>query len=258
MTTPAPSAPLAYDEQGHGDPLLLVHAFPLDARMWQPQRDALAARFRVITPDLRGFGRSAALPPAPSIDAHADDLAALLDHLALPCAAVLGLSMGGYIALAFARRHPSRLSRLALADTRAGADSAEARASREQNIALVQQSGVGALVEALLPRLLSACASEELREQVRAIASAQSPDGVTAALAAMRDRPDATAALATLTVPTLVLVGREDGVTSPAETRGMAAQIPSARYAELPSAGHLANLEAPEAFTRTLEEFLAR
>jgi 3-oxoadipate enol-lactonase len=249
---------VAYDDVGTGEPIVLIHAFPLDARMWQPQRDALAGSHRVITPDLRGFGRSTATPPPRTIDAHADDVAALLDHLVIPCATVLGLSMGGYVALALARRHRARLARLVLADTRAAADTAEGRAARDRNIALVESQGVAAMLDGMLPRLVSPDAPADVVATVRAIGASQSPVGITAALAALRDRPDATKDLASLALPVLVLVGREDTLTPPAEARALADAIPSATLVEIPGAGHLANLEAPAPFNRALLDFLAR
>ena len=146
----------AFDDKGSGEPLILLHAFPLDGRMWLAQRDELAGSARIIVPDLRGFGRSVDLPPAQSIDDYADDVVALLDKFRIERATVVGLSMGGYVALALARRAPHRLARLGLADTRSLADSSEGRKGRDQNIALVKSEGVPALVERLLPKLLSA------------------------------------------------------------------------------------------------------
>src|SRR5258708_7458939 len=138
-------ADLCFDDTGRGEPLVLLHAFPLDGRMWLAQKDELAGSVRVIVPDLRGFGRSAELAPAHSMGEYADDVAALLDTLGIDRATIVGLSMGGYIALALARLHPHRLSRLGLADTRSLPDSVEGRAARDQNIALVKSEGVAPL-----------------------------------------------------------------------------------------------------------------
>lgn len=249
---------LPHDDKGSGEPLVLVHAFPLDARMWQPQLDALAAHVRVIAPDLRGFGRAGTAPLPRTLDEHADDLAALLDARSIPRATLLGLSMGGYIALAFVRRHPSRLSGLILADTRASADTPEARQGRDRAIALVRSSGVEALIEELLPKLLVSGPDSELARKVRDIARSQSPEGVVAALTAMRDRLDATELLHTIAVPTLVLVGSEDRLTTVSEVRAMAEKLPNATVVELQGAGHLSNLEAPEAFNQAVLRFLRR
>lgn len=255
--TSSPS-PLPHDDLGAGAPLLLLHAFPLDARMWAPQLAALSAKHRVVTPDLAGFGRARALDPRLSLDAHADDIAALLAALALPKVTLLGLSMGGYIALAFARRYPERLAGLVLADTRATGDSAEGKAGRGRSIAQVQAEGVPALALALLPRLLTDKAAPEVRERVRHIASEQPPAGVIAGLTAMRDRGDESPILAGITVPALVLVGSDDALTPPSEAKMMAEALPRGSLAVVENAGHLSNQEAPEAFNAALVGWLDR
>jgi pimeloyl-ACP methyl ester carboxylesterase len=258
MTTSTRSLPLPCDDIGTGAPILFVHAFPFDARMWEPQRAAQSATRRMLTPDLSGFGRARAFRPRSSLNAHADDIAALLDALAIPRATLLGLSMGGYISLAFARRHPGRLAGLVLADTRATADSAEAKAGRGAAIAKVKAEGVASLVDTLLPRLLAPNAAEDVRERVRRIAADQPPAGVIAALGAMRDRPDETPVLAALAVPTLVIVGEADALTPPAEAKRMAEALPHGSIAVVASAGHLSNQEAPAAFNAVLHDWLDR
>jgi pimeloyl-ACP methyl ester carboxylesterase len=185
----------------------------------------------------------------------ADDVAALLDELGVPMAAVGGLSMGGYVALAFARRHPARLSALILADTRAAADSEAARQAREDGIAKVLAGGTSEFLDGIPFRLLSGKADDALRRRVRGLAE-QRPEGIIAALAAMRDRPDRTAELGELRCPTLVVAGAEDSVTPPSEAQAMARAIPGARYVDIPGAGHLSNLEAPEAFDAAVNSFL--
>jgi len=160
--------------------------------------------------------------PSPNL---ADDLAALLDGLKLPAATVGGMSMGGYVALAFARRHRDRLKSLILADTKAAADTPEARQGREDAISLVEKHSVAALLEKQIPRLLSASASEGLRAEVRAL-GAQPADTVIAAIRALRDRPDRTAELPEIAVPTLVVVGNDDALSPPAEAHAMAAACP--------------------------------
>jgi pimeloyl-ACP methyl ester carboxylesterase len=164
------------------------------------------------------------------------------------------MSMGGYVALAFARRHRDRLKSLVLADTKAAADTPEARQGREAAIALVEQQGVPALLEKQIPRLLSASASDSLRAEVRAL-GAQSPEAIIAAIRALRDRPDRTAELPEIAVPTLVVVGSDDALSPPAEARVMAAAMPDARVVEIPGAAHLSNLENPDAFSAALAGF---
>lgn len=236
----------AYDDVGAGPPLILLHAFPFDRRMWSVNAPALAGRFRVITPDLRGFGEAPAGGPY-SIADLADDVAALMDALGLSRASIGGLSMGGYVALAFAARHGARLEGLILADTKAGPDSPEARRGRDEAIALVTAQSVDAYLERQLPKLLSARASDTLRATTRALAK-QTPDAVIAGLVAMRDRPDRRLELPRIACPTLVVVGSADVLTPPSEAAAMASAIPGARLVELPGAGHLASLEEPSAF----------
>src|SRR5262245_13152369 len=195
---------MAYRDEGQGQAILLVHAFPMSSAMWEDQLDGLATRFRVIAPDLRGFGTTARGSGAASLDQHADDLAGLLDRLGIEIATVAGLSMGGYISFALLRRHRARIERLILADTRAGADSEEARQGREKNARLAEAEGAGAIAEQMLPKLLSAGAPEAVRDEVRKIVEANHPAGLATALRAMAARPDSTPLLATIDVPTLI------------------------------------------------------
>jgi pimeloyl-ACP methyl ester carboxylesterase len=246
---------LAYDSYGSGKPLVLLHAFPLDGRMWRQTAQALSGRCRVIVPDMRGFGESDLGQGDHSIADMADDVEALLDSLSIPRATVGGLSMGGYVALAFAARHPARLERLILADTRAAADSDAARAGRAEALALVEKAGVAAFVERQLGALLSPAASEAVRSDTRSLGN-QTPGAVCAGIRALRDRPDRQADLAAIACPTLVLVGKEDRISPPAEMAGIASAIPGAHLIEIASAGHLSNLENPAAFVAAIENFI--
>jgi 3-oxoadipate enol-lactonase len=239
---------LRFVEEGQGDPIVLLHAFPLDGAMWDAERKELARSHRVIVPDLRGFGRSELLQPRSSLDDHADDVIALLT--------VLGLSMGGYIALALAKRYAARLARLILADTRSLPDAPEAKKGRNDNIALVASDGVAPLLDRLLPKLLSANASAAVTDRVRALGNRQTQAGVIAALAAMRDRPDSGPVLSRIAVPTLVIVGELDVISPLAEARAIASAIPKAQLAVIEGAGHLANLESSARFLSTLRKFL--
>lgn len=248
---------IAYQSVGGGPPLVLLHAFPFDGRMWQQTAAALAAVRTVIVPDMRGVGQSDLPAGGFSIADLADDVAALLTELGFDNAGVGGLSMGGYVALAFAQRHRARLSELILCDTKAAPDSPEARKGREDAIALVQKEGVAVLRDRQIPRLVAASANEVLRAQVRSLATDR-PDGVVAAIRALRDRPDRRAELAQIACPTLVVVGQDDVLSTPAEVREMASQIPGARLAEIPHAGHLSNLENPDAFSGAILEFLRK
>ncbi len=251
---------IAYQDEGRGPTLLLLHAFPLGLSMWEPQVAALRSRHRLVRFDVRGFGGSPLGGERLTIERIADDAAALLERLGVERATLLGCSMGGYASFAFLRRHPSRLAGLALLDTRAAADSDETRRGRSVLAERVRTEGSAALVEAMLPRLLGVTSQRErpalvaqVRDQIRAV----TPPAAAAALAALAARADATATLAAIRVPTLVMAGAEDVVTPPAEAEALAAAIPHGRYLSIPRAGHLAGLENPAAVNDALAEFLA-
>ena len=256
----ANNAVVEYDDAGHGLPVVLLHAFPLSRALWRPQREALKDTYRVLTPDLRGFGGTSPFDGPPSVERMADDVAALLDALKINVPVVLGgLSMGGYVALAFARRHAGRLRGLILADTKAEADTPEAKANRDKMIAFAGANAPGQVADQMLPKLLGDTTRAErpaVAEEVKALASAQTPAGIIDGLRALRDRPDATPGLGRIAVPTLVVVGGEDTLTPPDVARTLAAGIPGARLVVIEGAGHLANLERPETFNDALRSFL--
>lgn len=224
--------------------------------MWESQIEALASSHRVIAPDLRGFGRSANLPPARSVDEHADELAALLDRLGVDRAAVVGLSMGGYIAFAMLRRHPSRVRALVLADTRAKPDTEEGKRNRDANIDFVRERGAAALMQKLLPALVADGADEDVKRTVLEIGGSQSAEGVANALMALRDRPDSTPLLPRIAVPTAVIVGEEDTLSPVTEMQEMARAIPNASFTVVRGAGHLSNLERASDFNEALRNAL--
>jgi pimeloyl-ACP methyl ester carboxylesterase len=246
---------------GAGTPLVLLHAFPLDGRMWAPQVEALAGSYQVIVPDLRGFGaaREQAVEEA-GMDLLADDVARLLDDRGVDRVILGGLSMGGYVALAFVRRHPDRLGGLLLLDTKAGADSEQAWADRRAMAERVLAEGTGFVPEVMLPRLLGKTSLEErpeLVERVAALIREQDPRAVAGAQRGMAARRDATDVLAGIGVPTLVVTGEEDTVTGPEVGRELAAAIPDARFLLVEEAGHLSSLERPEVVNEALLDFLA-
>lgn len=251
---------LGYDDVGQGQPLVLLHAFPLTRAMWQPQLDGLSQKCRVIAIDSRGFGTSTGPLKNLTIDQMADDVADFLQSEEIREPIVLaGLSMGGYIALRFALRYRDRLAGLVLADTRAEADNAEGRANRDKMIAFAQEHSPADVLEQMLPRLLGAETQSQRPEivaRVRAMAAGATREGIIAALQAMRDRAHMTASLPVLRVPTLVLVGREDLLTPPALAESMARGLPRARLITIPGAGHLATLEQPDLCNRAISEFI--
>lgn len=250
-------------DQGEGQPaLVLLHAFPLHAGMWAPQIEALSTHTRVVAPDLLGFGASAVPddPDSYSVDGWADQVAGLIEHLGLGPVVLGGLSMGGYVAFAFVRRHRSRLAGLVLADTRPGPDTPEVAERRRNHARQVLDGDLASLRETLLEGLLSEHTRHhrpEVVDATRALTD-QPPAGVVGALSAMLRRSDSTPDLAIIDVPTLVVVGEEDGPSPPAVARAMQGAVPGATLAVLAGAGHLSSLEAPEAFNTALEQHLGR
>lgn len=246
------------DPAGTLPAVLLLHAFPLNAEMWRPQIDALAARYRVLAPDLRGFGGTSIADGPSTMARLADDVLALLAHLSVTRTIVVGLSMGGYLAFELVRRAPRLVRALVLADTRAGADDDAGRAGREAFAESALARGLDWVADAMIPKLLREPPDPALAVRVRELIAAGTPAGVAAAQHGMARRPDSTATLAAIACPTLVLVGELDRVTPPAEAEKMAAAIAGARLIKIADAAHLANLEAPAAFNRALLEFLAQ
>jgi 3-oxoadipate enol-lactonase len=252
-------ATIAYDTKGDGPATLFLHAFPLDLEMWNAQLEALAPRQLVVRFDARGFGGS---PPGDgplTMDQIADDGAALLDHLGIERAVVAGCSMGGYAAFAFVRRHAQRLAGLVLQDTRAGADTEEAKANRKALAERVLAEGSPAAVDAFLPKLVGETTHRERPEiaaRVRERILAASPRGIANALHGLAAREDSRATLAAIRVPTLVLVGEEDTLTPPSEAEAIAGALAGSRLVVVPRAGHLANLENPEALNAAVVAFL--
>ncbi|MGI9033528.1 MAG: alpha/beta fold hydrolase [Acidimicrobiales bacterium] len=242
--------------------LVLLHAFPLQAAMWDDQVEALSTRWRVVAPDLPGFGSTPppSDPGAATIDDYAAVVAGLIEHLDIAPAVVGGLSMGGYATFALLRSRPELVAALVLADTRAGADSSEVAARRASQADQASTDGTAELVESMLGTLLSEqtqAQSPDVVDRARALMAANPAAGWVAALTAMKGRPDATSQLADIDVPTLVVVGEHDGASPPAEAEAMAAAIAGARLEVVPGAGHLSNLEAPEVFTGIVESFLS-
>jgi 3-oxoadipate enol-lactonase len=254
------------DVSGPGTPrpkvAVLLHAFPLDATMWQPQLAAVPAGWRFLAPDLRGFGASSAGASAgpPSIDDDARDVLALLDHLGIDRAVIAGLSMGGYAAFAVLRGARGRVAGLVLADTRSAADGESARASRDAMIETLARGGPAAVFERMRPGLLGAttrASRPDVVDRVRRLVLAQSEDGIRRGILTLKSRPDSTPLLAGIACPTLVVVGGEDEITGPDEAWQMHRQIAGAELAVIDGAGHLSNLEQPEAFNAALGRFLS-
>jgi len=250
---------LAVEVRGEGPPILFVHGYPLDRTLWQHQLGALTG-FRRIAPDLRGLGLSDAPDLGYSMATYADDLAALLDVLHADRVVICGLSLGGYVALEFARRYRSRLRGLILMSTRAEADTPEMRKARDAAMQVARDGGAAAIAHRMLPDLFAPGAKEtmpQVVDRIRAMMEASPVKGIIGALSAMRDRPDSTAGLGDLEgLPTLVVVGDQDQVTGPAVARRISDAVPGAMLSVIPGAGHLPPVEQPISTTRVLAEFL--
>jgi len=249
---------LSVDIRGDGPALLLVHGFPLDRSLWMHQVATLSG-WRRIAPDLRGLGEADAPEGGYSMAVYADDLARLLDKLRVAKAVVAGLSMGGYVAFEMLRRHRDRVAGLILCDTKAEPDTADGRKARDEMAALAREKGAAAVAERMVPKLLGRTTRQtqpQLVQQVTDMIARAPVSGIVGALEAMRDRPDSTPLLPTITVPTLIVVGQEDDLTPPANARTMVDAIPHAALTTIAGAGHASPLEAPTAVSRVMAEFL--
>lgn len=248
---------IAYESIGAGPTILCIHGFPLSHKLWLPTADRLADGYRFLMPDLRGFGASSVTPDASMAD-YADDLAALLDAFDGPAPViVMGLSMGGYIAFEFYRRHTDRVRALILADTQAAPDTAEKARGRIEGARKVIDEGNQVIVDAMTPNLFAPDAPKALVDEWRDIMLATDPRGTAAAMRAMADRADSTKTFDSIKVHTLVVVGEKDAITPPEVALGMSNGIAGAKLEILPGIGHMSPVEAPDAFARTLKHFLA-
>lgn len=259
-TTPtANGTDLRYTDTGAGLPLVFLHGFPFSRGIWQKQVDALGASYRVIAPDLRGLGESEPQTGPTTMAQCAAEVRELLVRLATGPVVLIGHSMGGYVALAFARQFPEMLQGLVLVSTKAGGDTAEAAARRRVMADDVRARGVQVVVMALAPKMLAADNEDaQMVEEVRACMSTSKPAGVIGALLGMAERPDVTAFLGQITVPTLVVTGAEDALISPAESDTLAWGIRGAQLNAIPRAGHLVAFEQPDAFNDVLTNWLRR
>jgi pimeloyl-ACP methyl ester carboxylesterase len=245
---------------GTGLPVVLLHAFPLSSAMWLAQREGLSGTCRVITPDLRGFGGSRLGDDEPSIDLMADDVARVLDDAGVDKAVIGGLSMGGYVTMAFCRRHPDRVLGVILAATKATADPEPARANRERIARAVLADGSDVLVKEVLPALIGTTTKQRramVFGRVKGLVQSAPPKAVAWAQRAMAGRPDSFDTLAALKVPALVLAGEEDELAPPSDAQAMAEAVPEGRLEIIPKAGHLIAVEQPEAFNAAVERFLS-
>ncbi|HZE73512.1 MAG TPA: alpha/beta fold hydrolase [Pyrinomonadaceae bacterium] len=248
---------IAYDDEGTGAAIILLHGYPFNRSMWREQVSALRPSHRIITPDLRGHGETDAVPA--TIPEMARDAAALLTTLGITDAVVGGLSMGGYVALSFCRLFPERVSALVLADTRASADTAEGKQNRAKQAERALSEGLEGIADEMLPKLLSPetlATRPEIAEQLRKMIIQTKPEGASAALKAMATRDDQTVFLSQITKPTLIVVGRDDAITPLTDSELMHREIEGSHLEVIEGAGHVSNLEQPDNFNKALENFL--
>ena len=250
---------IAYDDVGSGPSVVLLHGYPFNRSMWRDQLVELQQHHRVIIPDLRGHGESAVTESPATMQRMAGDVASLLETLNISRATIGGLSMGGYVALAFYRLFPLRVRSLLLADTRAQEDTEEAKQNREKQAEKALQEGMEGIADALLPKLLAAqtvAKRPEIVKRVRKMIVETAPEGAAAALRGMAQRQDQSSFLSRIIAPTLIIVGSEDALTPLADAEVMHSEIGGSRLQVIEGAGHVSNIENPEEFNKALVKFL--
>jgi len=258
-TTRIDDIQLAYDDVGSGPPVVLIHGYPFNRSLWNEQVEALSSKYRVITPDLRGFGESDSSEGPATMDRMAQDVAQLMDQLDIPQAVIGGLSMGGYVVLAFCKQFGSRVRALVLADTRAQADTEEAKKTRAEQADKALAEGMAGIADAMLPKLLTpdtVSKRPEVVKRIRDMMLKTKPKGAAAALLGMAQRDDQTEFISSIKVPALIVAGREDAITPPADSEAMHAKITGSRLIVIENAGHVSNLEQTEQFNDALLAFL--
>ena len=244
---------LAYERRGTGSPLVLLHGYPLDHHLWDEVVPLLQDTFDMILPDLRGFGESSTVDSFYAMEDFASDIAALLDHLEIQNAAIVGHSMGGYVALAFARLYPERVSGLGLVSTQVLADAPDRKEGRYKSAAEVADKGIASVVAAMTSKFTS---DAGLQEFARQSMERQQPAAYIGALKAMAERVDSTPLLASLTVPVVIVHGEADSLIPIDRGREIKSSLPNARLVEISGAGHMPMMEAKEKTAEALK-FLA-
>jgi 3-oxoadipate enol-lactonase len=252
---------LAFEDSGSGPAVVLIHGYPFNRSLWNEQVAALQSEFRVVTPDLRGFGESDSSPGTVTMDQMAQDVAAVMDHLGIERAVVGGLSMGGYVALAFYKHFRERVRALVLADTRPQADTEEAKQTRAQQAEKALSQGMGGIADAMLPKLLTpetVSKRPEVVKRVRDMMLRTKPEGAAAALLGMASRDDQTTLLSEINVPVLIIVGKEDAITPLADSETMHREIAGSQLEVIEGAAHVSNFEQTTVFNNALIGFLRK
>jgi 3-oxoadipate enol-lactonase len=260
-TTRIDDIQLSYDDVGIGPAVVLIHGYPFNRSLWNEQVEALSSRYRVVTPDLRGFGETDSSEGPATMNRMAQDVAKLMDHVDIDQAVIGGLSMGGYVALAFCKQFPSRVRALVLADTRPQADTEEAKQTRRQQAEKALAEGMAGIADGMLPKLLTpetVSKRPEIVKRVRDMMLKTKPQGAASALLGMAEREDQSEFISTISVPTMIVVGREDAITPVADSEKMQSKIAPSHLVVIENAGHVSNLEQTEKFNYALLRFLQR
>ncbi len=261
MRVRSADAEISYEVLGRGPDLVLLHPFPAQHGIWLPVAERLAETHRIVLPDLRGHGESTPGEGVATMEKHASDIARVCDDAGVGRAVFGGESIGGYILFEFWRQYRERVSALILCNTRAGADTPEARANRLRTAEDVLKHGVEGFVDSTIPKLLGDTTRTnrpDLVSAARAMMMECTPAGIAAVQRGMAERPDSTATLHTISVPTLILAGDEDGATPTSEAEILHRNIPGSALRVIARAGHYAVFEKPEEAARLIREFLDR
>jgi len=259
MQTTIDGVKIAYDDAGAGPAIVLIHGFPLDRSIWNPQRDALAPRARVVLPDLRGAGESARGADGPALmETLAGDLAGLLDALQIERAIVVGHSIGSYVAFAFFRMYAERVAGFGLVAGHPAADTPQLLPLRDALAAQLEAGDIGPAIDAYLPRYLDPASAATLTQPLREIMARQDARGAAALVRGMKERVASYDLLADITVPALILAGDSDDWIAPEALRDAASAMPDCEFAVLPNVGHLPMLEAPDAVSHALARLIDR
>lgn len=249
---------IAYDDTGSGQAIVFVHGFPLNRTLWDPQRSALSSQFRIITLDLRGHGESGAAPGPYSMDEFAKDVNGLLQHLGIETAVIAGLSMGGYVTYAYYRLFPETVRGLIFANTKATGDTPEAAAGRRELAPRVLAKGAGEAASVMHPKMFAdGVTPPDLGDFVLKMMMGTPPETIADDLLALAVRPDSTPTLRSVRVPALVIHGDRDVLIPPAEAEYQVERLPKGTLHMIAGAGHLSNLENPDAFNGAIASFVA-
>ncbi len=244
-----------------GLPLIFIHGFPFSHAMWQPQVEYFKNKFRIVAYDVRGHGSSPVSDGQYTIEYFVDDLLQLLDELKIKRAVLVGLSMGGYIALRAVERFPERICALVLCDTKSEQDSNQAKINRFRLIKDVKENGSGKFAREFIKTVfapLTFINNAELIEKIQDIIARNSPFGLAGTMLALASRTDTTSSLVSIKVPTLIMIGEHDALTPPAAGKAMQQRIPRSEFYIIPNAAHLSNLENPQEFNKRLGDFLVK